>query len=162
MPIKLYFGKHKGKTLEWIFFHDPEYIKWIVENGIHKDPFKFTAEGRARLEKLVKRASHLKIPGFCERCGEKPITKMSLVLHTSGGLVGVEFHCEECRPRESYYSTPLNPSLLESDYFRSYNKMGAKILIRAIKGKYFGDSTIRLSQRRLEEFFDNPNNFVNF
>lgn len=162
MAVKLNFGKYREKTLEWIFFHDPGYINWIKENNIHKDPIKFTREERSRFDDLFRRASHLRIPGVCSWCGKRPITKMFLILHTSGGLVGVEFHCGECTPRDSSYSPPLNPSFLESDYFRSYNKTGTTILIRAIKSAYFGDSSIRLSQSRLEEFFNNPENFVNF
>ena len=31
---KLDFGKHRGKTFEWVKINDPAYIKWLLDNNI--------------------------------------------------------------------------------------------------------------------------------
>ena len=61
---------------------------------------------------------------------------------------------------ERPFSDPLIPSFLQGDYFRNYDKTGNKFLIRAIKLAYFGSSSIKMSRERMEEFFDNPDNFM--
>lgn len=63
---------------------------------------------------------------------------------------------------ERPFSEPMIPSFLEGDYFRNYDKTGNTILIRAIKRAYFGSPSIRMNQERMEEFFENPENFIQF
>jgi len=36
LTSELEFGKHKGKTVEYVLENDPKYILWIKEKGIHK------------------------------------------------------------------------------------------------------------------------------
>jgi len=56
----------------------------------------------------------------------------------------------------------LTPSFYTPDIFQSYDKTGARIMVDAIKHTYFGSSSARMTQNRMEEFFDNPENFVSF
>lgn len=157
MAIVLNHGKHQGKTLEWILFHDSGYISYILQKEIDK---QLPPQLRLRFYDLVKRASHLKVPGLCRSCGTKPITRMFLVNHISGGLGDVVFCCGQCEPTERPFSEPMIPSFLRGDYFRNYDKTGNKILIKAIKLSYFGNPSVKMSQERMEEFFDNPDNFM--
>lgn len=30
----LTFGKYQGKTIRWVFIHDPEYLEWIETKGL--------------------------------------------------------------------------------------------------------------------------------
>lgn len=43
MAYTLGFGKHEGKSLEWLFFNAPAYIEWIMKKDIHNDASKFSA-----------------------------------------------------------------------------------------------------------------------
>ena len=155
MPVEFPFGKHKGKTVEWIFFHDPGYVWWLIQERV-----ELRGAVRARFEQLVQRASPLRIPGLCPWCNTRPITRMFSTLHISGGLAGVSFDCDECEAQGGSLSTPSVPSFYTPDRFRSYDKTGADIMIGAIKHAYFGSRSARMTQKRMEEFFDNPDNFV--
>jgi len=72
----------------------------------------------------------------------------------------VAFCCGLCEPFEKPLSEPLTPSFFQGDYFRDYDKTGNTILVRTIKNAYFGSPSARLNQERMEEFFDNPENFM--
>lgn len=162
MAYILSFGKHKGKTLEWLFFNDPGYVWWMLEKDVDKDTTKFTPNERLRLETLVRRARHLRIPGKCSWCNKKPITRMFLTEHPSGGLARVDFDCDDCYPMGSSNTSALRPSFFTPDYYKNYDKFGASELISAIKDAYYKDVTFRMTQKRLEEFFNNPEHFVSF
>jgi hypothetical protein len=56
----------------------------------------------------------------------------------------------------------MEPSFLASEIFRSYDKTGGKFLVGAVKYRYFGDSSYRMTQKRLETFFENEANFTVF
>ena len=156
MPIEVPFGKHEGRTLEWIFFHDPGYIWWLIEEEVdlRED------EVKERFDQLVRRASHLRIPGLCPWCKERPVTRMFLTHPRGGGLAAVTFDCDVCEPLGGSTSVECIPSFYTPDHFRSYDKTGAEIMIAAIKYAYFGSSSARMTQKRMEDFFDDPNNFV--
>lgn len=162
MPFTMTFGRHRGRTLEWVFFHDPGYVWWMIDNNVHEDRRKFSSPARQRFDQLVRRAQHLRIPGRCPWCGERPITRMFWTEHTSGGLAVVNFDCDECHPTGGSLSVPSVPSFYTPDLFRRYDKFGAYLLIREIKRAYFGDPSYRMTQRRMEAFFDDSSNFVNF
>jgi len=51
------------------------------------------------------------------------------------------------------------PAFYTPDFFRTYDKLGGRILVGAIKRAYFG-SNARMIQAKMEEFFDNSRNFV--
>lgn len=154
------FGKkYPKKTIEWVFFHDPGYIYWMIEKDAQ---YNLKPLVKKRFDDLVKRASHLKIPGLCPWCKLRPVTRMFLVQHISGGLARVDFDCEECHPMGGSPALPLKPSFYSPDVFRKYDKTGSKFLVDEIKRVYFGSSSYRLTQKRLEDFFNDRDNFVNF
>lgn len=117
---------------------------------------------KIRFDELVKRASHLKIPGLCQWCKEKPVTRMFLTQHISGGLATVDFDCDTCHPMGGSPTVALKPSFYSPDVFRKYDKTGAKFLVDEIKRVYFGSSSCRLTQKRMENFFNDKDNFVHF
>jgi hypothetical protein len=148
------FGRYRDKTLEWVFFNDPGYVWWMVKEGATKN---LKGATQARFNQIVKRAKRLAVPGNCKHC-KRSITRMSLTEHTSGGLAGVDFFCDQCdlgSPR----SVLVTPSFYTPDFFRSYDKLGGTFLVAAIKRAYFGPR-VRLTQAKMEEFFDTPGNFV--
>lgn len=159
MAFTLNFGKYKNKTFEWLFFHDPGYVWWMIEKNI---PERFSKVESKRFEDLVRRAKHLKIPGLCSWCNQRTITRMFLTQHTSGGLAKVDFDCDECHPFGSSPTVSLVPSFFTPDFYRNYDKTGANFMIEAIKSAYFKDPSYRMTQKRMEDFFNDRNNFMNF
>ncbi|KIG14345.1 hypothetical protein DB30_06947 [Enhygromyxa salina] len=90
----------------------------------------------------------------------KPISRMFLTQHTSGGLAKVDFDCDTCRPLGGSNTTHFQPGFFTPDAFRKYDKTGGKFMVQAIKQAYFKDPSYRMTQKRLEEFFGNPKNFL--
>jgi hypothetical protein len=156
MAYKVGFGKYKDKTLEWLFFNNPGYVWWMIDNDAQKN---LKGGSQARFNQLVKRARHLAIPGTCRHC-TNPISRMSLTEHISGGLAVVHFFCSNCHHDGGSFSVLTRPSFYTPDFFRNYDKTGAKFLVDAIKWAYYGKK-VRMTQAKMEEFFNNPSNFVN-
>ncbi len=156
------FGRHGKRSVEQLFFVDPGYVNWMIENGIHHDPKKFNSAEQKRFDDLIRRASNLKIPGPCPWCKKLPVTRMFMTIHISGGLACVGFDCNRCEYDGGSKSIPVKPSFLQSEIFRRYDKTGGKILVEAIKYAYFKDKSYKMTKDRADEFFDTPTNFLVF
>jgi hypothetical protein len=155
MAYTLGFGKYNGKTLEWLFFNDPGYVWWMIDKGADGN---LGGAARTRFDQLVRGAWHLKIPGRCRHC-EKPISRMSLIEHPSGGLARADFFCDTCHHDSGAYLL-TTPAFYTPDFFKNYDKLGGKILVEAIKYAYYGRKA-RMTQAKMEEFFDDPSHFMN-
>jgi hypothetical protein len=116
---------------------------------------------RQRFDDLVRRASHLSVPGTCKRCDE-PISRMSLTFQPGGGLAVVDFFCASCQHEGGSTSVLVTPAFYAPELFKPYDKSGAKVLVGAIKLAYFGSKSYRMTQTTMEEFFDDPVNFVDY
>jgi len=156
MSYKVGFGKHRDRTLEWLFFNDPGYAWWIIDNGATKN---LSSGARARFDALIRRAKHLRVPGRCDYCSE-PATKMILV-YGAGGLASVDFVCDDRHYDSGNRSYAMKPAFYTPDYFKNYDKLGARILVNAIKRRFL-PANQRMAQKAMEAFFDDPNNFVNY
>lgn len=161
MAVTMRHGKHRGKTVEWLLFNDTGYFYWMVGKSIHQSPKWFSADQQIAVARILRRANHLKIPGACSWCkDDRPITRMAMIQHTSGGLTNVGFDCVECSPHGSGWIF-ARPAFRTPDVYRNYDKQGGKVLVHAIKYAYFQDTSYRMSAKRLEAFWDNDENFVN-
>jgi hypothetical protein len=156
MPYTVGFGKHRERTLEWLFFNDPGYVWWMIEEGAEE---RLKGATRDRFDQLVRRARHLAVPGKCRHCSKR-ISRMSLTEHPSGGLAVVDFFCDTCSHEGGSRSVLTIPAFYTPDLFRGYDKIGARFLVDAIKYAYFGPR-VRMTQKKMEEFFDEPSHFVN-
>jgi hypothetical protein len=126
----------------------------MLERGAEKN---LHGSVRNRFDQLVNRARSLSVPGQCEHCSQ-PISRMSLTEDRGMGRVG--FFCTDCVPGGGSRCVLVKPSFYTPDYFKSYDKSGAKFLVDAIKLRYFG-RRVRLTQSKMEEFFNNPKHFAN-
>jgi hypothetical protein len=157
MSFKVGFGKHADRTLEWLFFNDPGYVWWMVENDAVG---RLQGAARQRFDALVRRASGMKIPGHCAHC-TRPVERMSVTKHPSGGLARVDFFCGECH-HDGPRSLLVRPSFYTPDFFKSYDKLGGEFLVDAIKHRYYGSKVPRMTQKAMETFFSTRENFVTF
>lgn len=161
MAYALDFGKHKGKTLEWLFFHDPSYVWWMIDKEVAR---RFDKPLRRRFGSLVWGAMNLAVPGKCRHC-DRPVSLMSLTKDTSGRLVQVDFVCDKCpHCDESPHvggsgSLLTTPAFFFPESFKSYDERGGKFLVDCIKYAYYGKD-VQMTQEKMEEFFDEPSNFV--
>lgn len=160
MDYTLTFGKHHGQSLEWLFFHDPGYVWWLEEQFYDK-PGIFPPLVRKHFKRLVQRASHLKIPGPCPDCGERPIARMVLTSKPNGRLDAVRFSCESCAPAPGPGVVVGRPGFRTPDLYHEYDKAGGKRMVTAIKQAYFGDPSARMTEERIQAFFAEPTHFEN-
>jgi hypothetical protein len=149
------FGKHRGKTLEWLFFNDPGYVRWMIDKVVAK---KFNRLVRNRFEYLVWRAMNLAVPGKCRHCN-RPISLMSLNKDSSGRLAQVDFLCDKCSQIGGSRSLLTTPAFFIPASFNSRDKRGEKVLVDSIKYAFYGKK-VSMTQEKMEEFFDEPSNFV--
>ena len=150
----LSFGKHAGKTFEWLFFNKPSYVEWIFDEGIHHNEYLFSEESANHLLELRKRASCL--AGKCESCQERPLRYMGLsFLHGSGTLGHIGFFCEECE-----YTGGSSTGYYPPSFFAGYPAPRCEQLRITGKIKSYFVGSGRLTQEKMEAFFHNDAHFV--
>lgn len=159
MPYRLTFGKHRGKTFEWLLFHDPGYVWWLEEQ-FHDQPGMFPPLVRRHFKQLLQRASHLRVPGGCRHCGTAPVARMVLQADRDGRLIDVEFTCEACAPVPGPGVAVGRPGFRTPDLFHDYDKAGGKRLVGAIKAAFFGSSSFRMTEAQIQAFFATPDHVV--
>ena len=156
MSNKLTFGKHNGKTYEWLFFNAPGYVQWIRENNIHRQEHNFDELERIYFRELYRRASSL--GGTCGQCKVKPVERMGLSTHHRSGAVGaVGFYCNTCEYRGGSCTGYFPPSFFVEAY--TISKADQKIILNEIHRHYLG--TLEPTQDQMETFFHEDANFPN-
>ena len=93
MSNKITFGKHNGRSHEWLFFNAPGYAHWIYEIGMHRQEHNFVENERHLFRELYRRTTSL--GGTCCQCKAKPVEFMGLTTHHGSGAIGaVGFYCD--------------------------------------------------------------------
>src|SRR5437588_13033792 len=109
MSNKLNFGRFEGKTYEWIFFKAPWYVRWMIDEQLHRQEHLFSKEEGDYFRELYDRACHL--TGTCQQCEKRPTTRMCLITqHRSWSLSGVGFFCDECEYMGGSRTNYIQPS----------------------------------------------------
>ena len=158
MPYKLSSNlkKHAGKSYEWLFFHDPSYATWIIENNITNQRHNFSEEEGEHFEEIYRRASHL--TGVCHWCRQRPLTQLGIRYSNHGSPSYADFYCRDCQGRSGCVTEASPPAIILPRRLRDCEQ--ARI-IDAVKRQYSGDPHLKLTQHRMEEFFRRDDFFVN-
>ena len=129
----LTFGKYKGKSLPQVILSDPDWFFWAAEGDVFRGRF---AEEASLLEY---RACNIKIPkpnpeDWCVRYYTDPQRKICGLRHhrsrrNSQQLDSIEMWREDC----------LDLSVARR--FKSYDKLGGRLLLRAFKYYFFGSES---------------------
>jgi hypothetical protein len=159
LPYLLTFGKHRGKSCEWLLFHDPGYVWWLEEQ-FHDKPGIFPPLVRRHFKQLLQKASHLQVPGTCSICRAEPIQTMVLQSGLDGRLIDIEFTCATCAPPAGQGRAVGRPGFRTPDLFHEYDKAGGKRLVAAIKQAFFGNPSFRMTDDRIHAFFADAANFA--
>jgi hypothetical protein len=155
MNHTLSFGKHIGKTYEWLFFKAPSYTQWIYDERIYRQDYNFDEEEAAHFLELYHRASNL--AGTCCQCKQRAVTRMGLTTHRTGDLGAVGFYCDQCEYQGGSRTGYYQPSLLVEAY--SLEPCEQRMIVNEIRRHYIGYGN--LTQRRMEAFFHDDANFSN-
>ena len=145
------FGKWrgKGKTLPQIMVSDPDWFFWALEEGAFKGMLKSEAD------KLARRARAIKLP--MSLAGTHCIQYM---FTSEGKFAGFNVIPSNRPAHVGSSSESRSPTLdlAAPRCVRSYDKLGAKLLLASFKSRWLADKTF--TKARVEAFFDNPGNFV--
>ena len=155
MPWSIvYFSKYKGKTLPQIIFSDPDWFFWAIENAVfqNKGPLALEADDLARKAKAIR------IPDT-----EGDARLAEYIIHRPTG----KFSRMDIIPADRKNDRGSSPSFRKPVTDLSvprmtarYDKLGCRSLLSSVKYILFGRKSVRMTQQRSEEFFDNPNNFL--
>ena len=155
MSNKLTFGKHEGRTHEWLFFNAPKYAEWIYENGIHRQEHNFDELERHHFRELYRRATSL--GGTCCQCKAKLVSRMCLSTHYGSGAVsGAGFYCDTCEFLGGSCAGYYAPSFFVEAYTLSAGDQ--RIIVSEIRRHYLGFG--QLTQTMMEAFFHQDDNFT--
>jgi hypothetical protein len=150
MWSKLYFGKHVGKSLPQILFYDPDYFFWGIEKKVFKDRLAVEAD------KLARMVRHIKIPkpdatNWCVEYFFTPENKFSwfhIIPADRGSHIGSSI---------TRRTKHIDMSVVRAAC--PFDKSGHKRFVKNMKNHLFGNSSIKMTAARCEEFFDDDDNF---
>jgi hypothetical protein len=150
---KLWFGRHKGKTLPQVVFKDPDWFFWAVGAGIFKKRGRLLNEAK----EIYRKSQSIRIP----KNGSKKLV-VEYFVHPSTE----KFACMEIVPAsrpdhvgssDTFRSEVIDLSVLRE--ISSYDKLGGNLLISNLKYYLFGSSSYRMTKARCEAFFEDDGNF---
>jgi hypothetical protein len=149
MSYKLSFGKHEGKTFEWVFFNAPGYAEWIYDNRIHRQHHNMDEAEGDYFAELFRRASVLQ--GTCSVCKKRALTRMGLTFRRGADEISaVRFYCDECEYQGGSPTEYHPPSFfLEAYQLRLCEQ---KRITGEVKGHFIGADG-NLTQKKMEAFF---------
>ncbi len=150
---KIYFGKHKGKTLPQVVFSDPDWFFWAIDDGV------FDGKGALKIEakEIYKKATSIRIP---EEGNEELVAEYGL-RPSNGTFCDLEIVPKSRPPHEGSTRTFRLPviDLSVPRRIKDYDKLGCRLLISTAKFYLFGDSKRKMTKKRCEEFFSDDSNF---
>ena len=145
------FGKHKGKSLPQILFHDPDWFFWFYEQG------NFDGVLQVEAQELVVKAKNIKIP---KAHGKDTVAEYVIHPHTNN------FAAFNLVPRTQpahvgasiTFRLPVIDLSVPREY-APYDKFGYRLFLKQLKHYLFGNSSRRMTRKRCEEFFDDDGHF---
>lgn len=149
----LKFGKYQGKSLPQIVLIDPDYFYWAIENGVFK-----TGQLALEADDILYKSKNIKIPA-----SQPPNSLVEYVFeYSSGKLADVKIVPKNQIAHSGSSGTHRNVTFDMSIPRQKapYDKLGGKFITTAIKKYVFGNAATRLTKKKCEDFFDDPNNFI--
>ena len=151
MLKEIQFGKHRGKTLPQIVLSDPDWFFWAYE---HK---AFQGELKVEADEIFRKATSIKIP---QVDGEE--REVEYLIHAdSKKLSGVDA-VPKSRPLHSGSSQAFRKPVFDLSVPRQiskFDKLGGKMMVKALKIHIFRDPRTKLTKRVCEKFFNDETNF---
>jgi len=141
--------KGKGKTLPQIIVSDPDWFFWAQGNGALKGVVG--PEGEA----LVRRSVSIKIPSTM-----RETHCVAYTLSHDGKFYGFDLIPKD-QPEHHGSSSQIRKPTLDLSaprHLQRYDKTGCKLMLSTFKYYWFGNKSF--TKKRVEEFFDDPGNFV--
>lgn len=149
------FGKYrdKGKSLPQILFDDPDWFFWAYSEGVFNNKGGLQQEA----DDLYQKATTINIPDN----DDNDLIVEYYIHQPTGKFSHFDIVPSDRSPHEggspSFRSKVIDMSVPRK--IASYDKLGCKELIKSLKRHVFGNSNTRISKKKCESFFSDPNNF---
>lgn len=146
------FGKHCGKTLPEIIFHDPGYFFWAIEAEV----FRGALKGESKC--IDERARRIRVPS-----GVAGKHKVGYVYSRFDGrfshlTLGAPDNVLADGDSVTLRRDVIDLSLVFSS--KPNFKVDGEVLIASLKSIVFGDASYRMTRQRCEGFFSRDENFL--
>lgn len=146
----LSFGKHEGKTLPQILFNDPDWFYWAYENDVLKGKIP-----DSEVQGIYEKSRNIKIP--------QKDHQAEFVFDGFRGVFADMKLVPSDRPK--HVGTSQTQRLDKIDmaqirFTKQYDKLGYDLLIPILKEILLGDSKLRMTKKRAEDFFNDSSNFL--
>jgi hypothetical protein len=148
------FGKHRGKTLPEIVFHDPGYFFWAIGAGVFCDGGALETEARL----IDRRARSIRVP---------PAVAGTLKVEYVYNRFDGRFSHLTLVPADSAPShddrVALRRDVIDLSLVcgaRPNFKIDRDALIASLKSIVFGDASYRMTRQRCGAFFARTENFL--
>lgn len=152
------FGVHIGKTFEWVIIHDPDYIVWMKKVGA--DEVHLKGAELDKFNRLEAKARRMKVRKLCDLCKKNLATQMAIISDGNKRLLAVKFICPRADHKMPEGALVGPVSLLAWNRFKNGDKKGAARVVREISSALMGDNLLDATQKELELFFANDDNFT--
>lgn len=148
---KLKFGKYEGKTLPQVLFSDPDWFFWAIE----ENAFEIQEEIMQEAKDLDYKSKNIKIP------------------NNDDGLLNVEYITHQPTGKFQHFDIVLVSQPIHNGAIRLpnidmsvarkiaiYDKLGYAKLLKSLKFYIFGKESVRVTKKKCETFFNEPDNFI--
>jgi hypothetical protein len=151
---KLWFGKHRGKTLPQVMFADPQWFWWVYDREVFQNKGALAGEA----QEVYGKARRIRIP---QRPGERRVAEY--VFHPrTGEFAGINFVPPDAPSHEGSspaFKLGVIDLAVPSRAGSRWDRAGDWLLLRTLKYLVFGSKQARATSRRCEEFFADDRNF---
>ena len=153
---RLNFGKHKGRTLPWVVFADPDWFFWAHKKGALEGALAEEAK------EIYRKACAIRVPSRTA-LGEQEV-EVEYYIHEPTGKFATFKIVPASRPLHQGASPAFRRKVIDLSVPRRiapYDKLGGSLMISELKSYLFGSSSYRMTERRCQKFFENDSNFEN-
>ena len=144
-------GKYKDKSLPQILFTDPDWFFSAYEEQIFQGFVKEEADA------IYRRATSIKVP---QPGGERLVADYYMQ-HPTGKFDHLEI-VPASQPKHKRTVRKEVIDLKTAHDLAYRDKHGGRLLIADIKYHLFGDTKVKMTKAKCEEFFDHKENFIRF
>lgn len=149
----LNFGKHKGLTLPQVLFKDPDWFFWAYENDVFEDRPSLKSES----EDIYKKSRTIKVLD-----PDSKGLEVQYLIHRPTMSFGNFEIVPNTQPIHDGSSPAYRDKYINMRFPKehgTYDKLGYKNFLYCMKAHLFGNKSAKMTKKRCEDFFSDPNNF---
>lgn len=147
-------GKHNGRSLPEILFHDADYFYWALESGCFDGPEYYQQSRDVDLK-----SRRIRVP----QLSDEEHWMAEYWCHAIQGDFEDVRLVPSSRPAHTGLSATFRKDVIDLSVPRSLKERdwsGNQIMGKRVRGLFFGNENVELSRADCEAFFADENNFI--